>query len=547
MRRGPGDGDGAAVPLPEPVPDSVSDPILDPVQDPVAQLSFLDSIIENIPAMVFVKEAADLRFVRFNRAGEELLGYDRSELLGKNDFALFPADEAEAFRAMDREVLRRGELIDVPEEPIVTRFRGTRILHTKKIPIRGRDGEPAYLLGISEDITEGRGNEQELRRAREEAVRANRAKSDFLSKMSHELRTPLNVILGFSQLILSEETSTETNDGASQILAAGRHLLDLINEILDISRIEAGKLALSVEPVELELIIREVLSLLAPLATARSVDLVVQPGDGRYVQADRQRLRQVLLNLVSNGVKYNKFGGEVRIEVRRVAGGLRLCVSDTGPGISEERLPLLFQPFERLGAEASGIEGTGLGLALSKGLTEAMGGSIGVNSRMGCGSTFWVELAEASEQVLDLVPPHPGDRWAAPSGRGHTVLYVEDNESNIRLVEHLMKRRGGITLRVSTHGRQALELAHAEPPDLILLDLNLPDMHGSAVLRVLRHSEATRHVPVVVVSADATAHQRRLLLGEGAAAYLTKPIDLEDFRRVVDQLLDGGTDAAGGR
>jgi PAS domain S-box-containing protein len=384
----------------------------------LAQLSFLDSIVENIPAMVFVKDASDLRFVRFNRAGEELLGYSRDELIGKNDYDFFPAAEADAFTAHDREVLSSGLMVDIPEEPIVTRHQGTRMLHTKKIPLLGPDGRPQYLLGISEDITEVRGARELLTTAREAAERANRAKSEFLSRMSHELRTPLNVILGYTQLLLSDDVPPPVTAGVQQIHTAGRHLLELINEVLDISRIEAGRLSLSVEPVQVDLIVREVLALITPLATARSVRLSNAPAGGHYVEADRQRLRQVLINLVTNAAKYGAEGGEVLIEVTSVADErVRISISDTGPGISADQIALLFQPFERLGADEGEIEGTGLGLALSKGLTEAMGGRIGVSSEPGSGSTFWIELSASHELAVeadgDAHPPEGSSLSAA--------------------------------------------------------------------------------------------------------------------------------------
>jgi PAS domain S-box-containing protein len=504
--------------------------------------AFLDSVVENIPNMVFVKEATDLRFVRFNRAGEELLGFPREDLLGKNDHDFFPAGEADFFIAKDREVLERGVLLDIPAEPIQTRERGERILHTRKIPILGPDGAPRYLLGISDDVTDRRHAEAALEAARAAADQANQAKNQFLSRMSHELRTPLNAVLGFGQLLQLEELDRERRESVDQIVRAGSHLMELIDEVLDISRMESGQLRLSLEPVEVCEVVSEAFGMVTPLAAARHVRLVpnLPACAGVYVRADRQRLRQVVVNLLVNGVKYNREGGRVRVSCAPGPGRMRLQVEDTGMGVARADLDRLFQPFERLGAEQTDVEGTGLGLALAKQLMEVMGGSIGVESELGKGSSFWVELPTASPQTegqTDIPSAPARSALVAPvpvASGSRVVLYVEDNLSNVKLVERVVARRPEVRLLVAMQGSLALDLARQHQPALVLLDLHLPDMSGEEVLRRLKADPRTAAIPVVVLSADATPGQVERLRAEGAAEYVTKPFNIPRLLAMID-------------
>jgi PAS domain S-box-containing protein len=493
--------------------------------------SFLDSVVENIPAMVFVKDARDLRFVRQNRAGEELLGHSRADMIGKTDYDFFPPEEADFFTSKDREVLEAGRVVDISEEPIDT-ATGRRYLHTRKIPIVDEEGRPVYLLGISEDITERKQAADALQAARDEAERANRAKTEFLSRMSHELRTPLNAILGFAQLLELERLPDEQREHVDYILSAGRHLLDLINEILDISRIESGQLTLSAEPVEVSDVVSEVAALVGPAADMRGIH--VSTGESacdQHVMADRQRLKQVLLNLTSNAIKYNRPDGSVTIACGPREGRFRISVSDTGHGIAPEYLERLFRPFDRLGAEIGTIEGTGMGLALSKGLIEAMGGAIGVETELDAGSTFWVELELAEGPIEAYERLHPSSIAVAPPAEqdSRLVLQIEDNASNLRLVERIIRRQRGLRVIGTGTGRAGIELARQRRPDLILLDLHLPDVSGHEVLRQLRTLPETRRIPVVVLSADATKTQISRLIDSGAFGYVTKPLDVAVF------------------
>jgi PAS domain S-box-containing protein len=628
---------------------------------------FLDSIVENIPNMIFVKDAKELRFARFNKAGEDLLGVSRDQVLGKTDYDLFPDEDAGIFTVKDRVALESGKLFDIPEEQIQTK-RGLRLLHTKKIPILDQNGEPEYLLGVSTDITERKRaedalikskneleaalhtnqlimdnsrdvictadaygnfrtvsaaseklwgykpeelegkpyidlvhpddrektvnvaaqimvggsvldfenryirkdgsiihvmwsaywsdadnmmfavahditerarNEQVLRRAKDQADRANRAKSEFLSRMSHELRTPLNAILGFAQLLELDELSSEQRDAVTHILRGGRHLLNLINEVLDLSRIEAGRLSLSPEAVQVSHTLAETLDLIQPLAAERNVRIEAGEECNDFIVADRQRLKQVLINLFSNAIKYNRPGGSVSVRCHKTDATFRIEIVDTGVGISEERLQQIFTPFERLGAEQGEVEGTGLGLAVAKRMTEAMGGLIGVTSKLGEGSTFWLEFALTQPpHIQSKLEEHVAEIAEVDFGDRRTVLYIEDNLSNLSLVESLMKRRPSIDLVAARDGNEGLKAAKELHPDLVLLDLNLPDMHGYDLLQILRSDPHNATTPVIVISADATARQRQQLLRSGVANYLSKPLDIKQFFSVVDHTLD---------
>jgi signal transduction histidine kinase/ActR/RegA family two-component response regulator len=382
----------------------------------------------------------------------------------------------------------------------------------------------------------------QLSAARDEAQEANRTKSGFLSRTSHELRTPLHAILGFAQLLEMSDLQQDERECTVRILGAGRHLLALINEVIDIARIEAGEIKLSVEPVRLHDLTQEIATLMIPLAKARGITIHhdgVEPTVAVY--ADTQRLRQVLLNLASNGVKYNRDGGTLRIAYEAVDHNqVALAVTDTGPGIPEEDIQRIFVPFERLQAEQHGIEGTGIGLPLALALTEAMHGSLDVTSTVGSGSTFAVRLPRAPDIQLDPAPPTD---WlpATPLGRaalpaGHlVVLSIEDNEANSELLVRLFRSWPNTTLHAAKSALAGIDLAFLHHPDLILLDMHLPDLSGEEVFIRLKAEPATARIPIVVLSADASPGTIRRLLARGAAGYLTKPLDLQELGLVLSQ------------
>jgi len=409
------------------------------------------------------------------------------------------------------------------------------------------NGKPLLMSGIHLDITEQKRIETALKEAKDEAVKVNQAKSEFLSRMSHELRTPMNSILGFAQLLEMGILNDKQRGGVKHIMQSGKHLLELINEVLDISRIESGRLSISLEPVQINNLLSEMVDIIQPLASERDIKIFIPENDNiqAYVKADRQRVKQVMINLVNNAIKYNREGGSVTIKSCRLNSNnesprrIKIIVTDTGYGITESDIPKLFIPFERIGAEKTMTEGTGLGLAVVKKLMDAMGGEIGVDSIEDQGSSFWIVLPEAMSPKDHAVQNGElnHDDGSTLSGTG-TILYIEDNTSNIELVEQiLVSQRSSIKLYSEQLGKNSVAKAIEYQPDLILLDLNLPDIHGSEVLEMLQQDDRTNNIPVIIISAEAMPHQLLKLLKAGAKNYLTKPLDVQLFIRIIDQFL----------
>lgn len=489
----------------------------------------------------------------WNKGAEELYGWSSNEAIGRDPAELLRSELPEG-RDVILTVLRavgrwEGEIIQ-------TTKAGNRIQVAVRWALQKDSvGWPDAVIEIGRDVTADKLAAAELREARDVAEQASQAKSEYLSRMSHELRTPLTAILGYSDLLEIREPREDQTEAIAAVQEASGHLLSLVNDVLDIARIESGRETFSLEPVPLEATVEECVRLVAPSALSRHIKITRSLGDcvGDYVLADRQRLVQALLNLLSNAVKYSGNEAHITVEAAResdtdgradskpIAGSsgefIRLGVRDTGPGFTDDDKARLFQPFERLGAERTTVPGTGLGLALTRKLVQGMHGTIGVDSERGVGSTFWIRLNRSPAAA-----PKPRVRRkpavAVPMvDCERTVLYVEDNLATIGLMEEVFSMRPQIHLLTAMQGGLTLELAREHHPDLIVLDLHLPDIQGDEVLAQLRADPRTAAIPVVMCSADATERRRKQLIAAGAHAYLTKPVKVQRFLRMLDELL----------
>jgi len=490
--------------------------------------------------------SADGYFRRLSPAFTRTLGWSLEELLARPflDF-VHPDDQAATLREVERQI-KAGEQVLQFENRYLHQDGTWRTLSWKSMP--QPDG---MMYASARDVTAQREAQaeisklnaglmlraEELDKARREAERANAAKSDFLSHMSHELRTPLNAVIGYAQLLQMEGGDGRTLESARSILKSGRHLLDLINEILDLARIEAGKLTLSVEAVAAASAIGQAIDLVRPIVDERGLALTLgsEPCKHLYVKADRQRLVQVLLNLLTNAAKYNRPGGRIEVRCLELGDGRhRIEVADTGRGLDAKAVEKLFMPFER-GNQPE--EGTGLGLALSRRLTELMGGKLSLVGTSEAGSTFAIDLPLSKAPGAKKPTAGQPRKEKAPSAEvSLRIVYIEDNLSNVQLMERVFSTASGIELLPAMQASVGLQLVEDHLPDLVLLDLHLPDMPGIEVLKKLRANPKTSRVPVVVLSADATDNQIKRLMEAGARSYLTKPIDLDALFAEVNEI-----------
>jgi signal transduction histidine kinase len=522
-------------------------------------------LFESVPGMCLVLDP-DLRIVAVSDAYLRSSRATRAGLVGKDIWEVFPADSDDPSRGGGMVGLRAslGRVCRdlVPDTMAVQRrsipgagsgaggaagsgpgWAEDEYVRPVNIPVPGPGGELRYIIHWAEDVTSATMELADAHRAR---LAAEEAKDEFIYRVSHELRTPINTILGFGELLSLGELPGEHRDWATMMLKAARNLATFLDDVLDISHSSRRRLSLAIEPVSVRNAISDALELVRPLAVSYGVRLDPPPQTRRYVSADPQRLRQVLLNLLSNAIKYNHPAGRVSVTVGSGPKGLlRINVIDTGRGIAEYDIGQLFVPFQRLDAANAGVEGAGLGLTLSRQLIEAMGGAVGATSTAGQGSIFWVDLpvaqpAAPAPKAIDGESVMTTRAYLAP----RTVLYVEDMVEGLRLVEHILHQRPSASVIPAMLGGVALDLAAEHHPDLILLDLNLPDMPGEELLHRFQADPATSGIPIVIISADANPDRVERLLAAGAVAYLIKPISVRTFLQTLDGLLAGPAQAA---
>ncbi len=512
------------------------------------QQFYTRSLIEsNIDALMTTDPLGIITDV--NKQMEALTDCTRDELIGapfKNYFTDPERAEAAIKLVLSEKKVTNYELTALARDGKKT------VVSYNATTFYDRDRRLQGVFAAARDVTERKRFEQalqetnfQLESAKFAAEKANLAKSDFLSSMSHELRSPLNAILGFAQLLESTAPlpSLSQKESITQILQAGWHLLKLINEVLDLAVVESGKVSLSTEPVSLAEVISECQAMMEPQAQQRGISMTFPPLDpGCFVQADRTRVKQVLINLLSNAIKYNREHGAVEVQCAATnPERIRISVKDNGAGLCVEKLAQLFQSFNRLGQEARSEEGTGIGLVVSKRLVELMGGIIGVESTVGVGSVFWIELllttapkfGVASGESAVVVQPQ-----VSAGARQRTLLYVEDNPANMKLVEKLMAQRADLRLLGAINGTLGVEVARASQPEVILMDINLPGISGIEAMKILREDPSTAHIPIVALSANAMPRDIEKGLEAGFFRYLTKPIRVTEFMDTLNGALE---------
>ena len=502
-------------------------------------------MVESVTDYAIVMLDPEGRVLSWNTGAERIQGYHAEEIVGQHFSRFYPEEDVingKIQRDMEA-VIANGRFED--EGWRVRKDGSSFWANVVYTAIRDQRGNLRGFAKLTRDLTERRQVEAALTDAKSAAEKANLAKSNFLSSMSHELRSPLNAILGFAQLMESDSPPPTPSQTASieQILQGGWYLLELINEILDLAVIESGRLSLSLEPVSLAEVMLECQAMIEPQAQKRGIQMSFPQFDIPYfVKADRTRVKQVLINLLSNAIKYNQTGGTVVVECSASAEGrIRVSVIDTGAGLPAEKLAQLFQPFNRLGQEASAEEGTGIGLVVTKRLVELMGGVIGVESTIGVGSVFWIELiTAATPQIVAGIAESTPVAQAQVNNDAplRTVLYVEDNHANLKLVEQLIARRPDLRLLSAADGHLGIEIARAFQPEVILMDINLPGISGIEALKILREDPATAHIPVVALSANAIPSDIVKGLEAGFFRYLTKPIKVNEFLSTLDEALE---------
>jgi PAS domain S-box-containing protein len=496
-----------------------------------------------------MSKSLDGAVLSWNPGAEVMFGYSTEEMIGTHMVVILPPDRLNQEEGILNRLLNDKKFIQF--EAVGLHKDGTKIDVSVTISrIHDQDGKVIGTTKIVHNITERKQFQYalleknvELEGATVLAEKANLAKSEFLSSMSHELRTPLNVVLGFAQLLDCGMPSLPQKLSIDQILKAGWHLLDLVNEILDLAMIESGKVSMSIEPISLSAVLQDYQAMIAPQAQKRGVVMIFPEfAYPCYVRADMTRLKQVMINLLSNAIKYNLDDGSIIVQWAMVEDNrVRISITDTGHGMTPEQLAQLFQPFNRLGREDGSEEGTGIGLVVTKQLVELMGGTIGVESGVGVGSVFWIELEAAHAQELpihEVTQSKKGEPVQVEAlSTQRTLLYIEDEPANFLLVKQLIVRHSNLKLLSAINAFRGIEMACTMQPDLILMDINLPYISGFDALKLLRENPVTAHITVIALSANAMARDIQKGLEAGFFSYLTKPIKIDEFMNALDAAL----------
>lgn len=511
----------------------------------------LQLIMDSIPQNIFWKNINSI-YLGCNKNFLKSCGLnDVKDLIGKTDYDLpWTKEESEFYRATDRRIMDENIAEYNFHETQLTAKGDKLEVETTKVPLHDDKDNVIGILGSYQDITDRKNFEHQLVETKVAAEKANKAKSQFLSRMSHELRTPMNAILGFAQLMEmdfsgKDKIENKNNIGnIKEILTAGHHLLDLINEVLDLARIEAGGLNMSIEDIDIADVINNSLALTQSLAEKHDIKILNQTNnyEKQTVFADFTRFQQVVINLITNAIKYNKKGGQVSIDCTSSNNFIRFSFIDTGIGISKKNLTRLFNPFERLDVSNTGIDGTGIGLVICKQLVENMGGNIGVESKKNQGSTFWFTLPCSSSTSASSTEPATTSNYNLDSKSKTDVvqkkiLYIEDNQANLQLMKKIVEMRSDITLIYADNADEGINMARLDKPDLILMDIEMPGKNGDVAFIELQQYNETKMIPVIAVSANAMNSNIKYSLSLGFKSYITKPIEIQSLFECLDKYL----------
>lgn len=509
----------------------------------------LNRIVDNLPVALFAKDVnEDYKWIVWNRKAEELFGLKAADVLGKNDYDFFPKEQADFFHRIDVEVMTSGKVIEVAEEPVTTADRGTWYGHTIKVPIYDDEGKPLILYGIIEDISVQKESLANLA-AKVEAERANAAKSEFLANMSHELRTPLNSIIGMSRLLRDTPLSDEQKVMISSVMQAGDMLLKIVDDILDLSKIEAKQMALEHIGFDAMAVFRQVVTILQPLAAEKKLPLTLETPRMPLpaVMGDPARLARILNNLIGNALKYTHEGNVkvcVEWDEKPNSSIAMLCrVVDTGIGIAPDKHEMIFNEFSQADSSTTRkYGGTGLGLTITKQLVNMMGGEVGVDSALGKGATFWFRIpfdcAPSADVAVTLAKqPHVNAEGDDPASM--TVLVAEDNPLNQLFMEKMLEGFGFKHVHMASNGQLALEAFMQHEFDMVLLDCHMPEKNGYEVAQAIRAMESgtSRHVPIIAMTANVMFEERDKCLAIGMDEYIGKPIEIERFRTILSRWL----------